>query len=477
MFSVLLIFRIMNTKLTKKFIDTVNENKMLENGHKVLIAVSGGPDSVLLLNLFLKIQSTFSLNLNVFHLNHNLRGIESEKDLKFVKGLCEKFNLMFFPHSEDVLGYSKKHKISFEEAGHIIRYSLMKKCAEEIGANLIATGHNADDQAETLLMRILYGTSIDALAGITTVKENLIIRPLIKITKTEILDYLKEHDIKFRVDLTNNKAISLRNKIRNKLIPLIESDFQPKIKQNLIKLSEMASIDKRYFEEITSKLLKEITIEKDCVKIPLSLFAKTHPALLGRLLKKSIEIVKKDTKEINNYKICKIMELPLKQTSKKIVISSNIIALRGYNDIIITKAPTPKKKPNINEITIPSKKYYDEWNLTITAEVFNNPLPRQNNIIMIDADKLKGALILRSRKNGDRIFIDEINGSKKVKKFFIDKKIPLIERDLIPIIEDNSENTIICILGHYINNYYLASSSTKKFLLISFDGKGVNHEK
>jgi tRNA(Ile)-lysidine synthase len=214
---------------TLKFIDG---NKLIEKGDKVLVAFSGGADSVFLLNLLLKFKRRLGIELSAFHLNHKLRGKSADEDEKFCADFCKKNNIEFYSVSKDIKILARKRKISVEEAGRDIRYAELLKTAKKINAEKIATAHNASDNVETILLNFVKGTGIKGLAGIPVRREN-IIRPILCLSSDEIRKYLNENKSPYRIDKSNLDNDYERNYLRNEIIPKLKRKLNPRIEEKI----------------------------------------------------------------------------------------------------------------------------------------------------------------------------------------------------------------------------------------------------
>lgn len=266
----------MINKFEKKVLDTIRKFNMITPGDNIIACVSGGADSMALLNSLLNLKNLTKYNeLIVCHVNHMLRK-EAEEETKFVKDFCEDNNIRCFVKYVDINAIAKENKIGLEEAGRIERYKFFDEIAKKEGFNKIAVAHNKKDNSETVLMHLLRGSGLNGLTGIHPVRDNFI-RPIIKCTREEIEEYLKEENIEFKVDKTNSENDYTRNKIRNELIPYLEKEYNENIVDSLDRLSEIASEEQEFIkseiERNYSKCLKkanETSIELDLKKFNLN---------------------------------------------------------------------------------------------------------------------------------------------------------------------------------------------------------------
>jgi tRNA(Ile)-lysidine synthase len=280
---------------------TVAQLSMLKYKDRALIAVSGGSDSVALLLVLNFLKSEFGLSLGVAHLNHQLRADDSQKDEVFVKGLAEKFGFEFFSEQKDVKAHAKSCALSLEEAGRRLRYEFFSKVAQKQGFNKIATGHNKNDNAELVLMNLLRGSGLKGISGIPPVRNGLYIRPLIRMSKQRILNFLACENQDFRTDASNTDMNFLRNALRHRLIPELEQEYNPSIVDSLTRLSSILSQDEAFLEIETENCFNVCLIEMEESFVVLSIKALSglHPAMQYRVMRKAIKKVKKDLRRIS----------------------------------------------------------------------------------------------------------------------------------------------------------------------------------
>ena len=252
--------------LKEKVVETIKKYKLIESGNKIVVGVSGGPDSISLINILNEIKVENILNYNfdliVAHINHKIRK-EADLDQKFVENYCKQKNIKCYVKSENVNKKAENEKIGTEEAGRKLRYNFFNEILEKEKANKIATAHTANDNAETILMNIIRGSGTTGLKGITPIRDNLYIRPLIEANRDEIEEYCKKNNLDPRIDKTNFENIYTRNKIRNILIPCIKKEFNPNIIEVLNRLSKISREENEYFQKITKKTYKEILIQEE----------------------------------------------------------------------------------------------------------------------------------------------------------------------------------------------------------------------
>ncbi len=289
--------------LVKKVQNIIFQQELFGRGDRIILAVSGGPDSVAMLDIFAHLKGKYSLELLIAHVNYDLRGEDSAGDEELVRKLAEKYGMICKVYKV------RKVKSSSENNLRDIRYAFFEKLRKENGFNLIAVAHNADDQAETYLMRIIRGAGLQGLASMQF-KNGHIIRPLLGVSRKEILSYLKENKLEFHIDKTNLENDFLRNKIRNKLIPYLEKNFNPSIKKTLFNTTLSIASDYDFILKSTERVLAKMQ--------PLSIakILKMHPALQKQLLRRVIFDIKHGLKDLESSHLEEILKI-IKSTKSK----------------------------------------------------------------------------------------------------------------------------------------------------------------
>jgi len=381
-----------NSEFIDKLKDTVRHFNLLQKGDRVLAAVSGGPDSVALLYGLLSLKSELDLELYIAHLNHKLRGVESDKDERFVKALAKQLKLDFFSTKIDVIREAKKQKLNLEECAREIRYRYLDKIAGQIKADKIATGHQADDQAETFLMRLIRGAGGTGLSGIPP-QRGKIIRPLIRIKREEIESFLKVNKIISRSDLSNYLPDHFRNKIRLILLPKIKKDFNPQIIDVLNRTADIISSQQEYIEKTCERILHDVAkVRKNKIIIDLKKFTGYDICLQRELIRQCVGMLKGDLNQLSFDAVDRSLDLfHRKRTGKKIRLASKIWLEVCEKELIVFKEG--KKQKSDYPLTLPGEESLIDWGIKIKSEFikckpakFNN---RNQNIAFLDQEKQK----------------------------------------------------------------------------------------
>lgn len=453
-----------------KVLDTIKEYNMFDKNDKVIVAVSGGPDSISLLHVLYRLKDEFSLTLYAAHVNHCLRGEEADKDEEYVKEFCKNLNIECFAKKIDINKLAKERGLSSESAGREARYEFFNELCKRLSAQKIALAHNANDQAETVLMRIIRGTGMEGLSGIKPVRENIFVRPLINIKRENIENYCIENKLNPRIDKTNLENIYTRNKIRLELIPYIKENFNEDIVGVLNRLAGTIALDNDYLESICNEKYNNYCEHKgEKVIIYKEAFLEKE-AILTRLIRKAFSRIKGNLYNIEKVHIYDIISLQKGTTGKRINLPGNIIAMNNYYNIELFQSKSYEKENN-NEsfkLYIGKENYFDKYNLTVFIRLVDEnekvDFKEKAYTKYFDFDKIKGDIIIRTRKDGDKFTPFGMKGSKKLKDFFMDEKIPKDERDKIPLICFG--NDIAWVAGYRISDNYKVDKYTKSILEI-----------
>ncbi len=331
----------------REVFETISQFGMIQKKDAVLAGVSGGPDSVALVRVLLYLAKSKALTLGIAHLNHDLRGAESQRDETFVKNLAKELGLPFFSKTMDIIDLAKKEHLSVEEAGRNARYTFFTKTADTQGFSKIATGHNRDDNAEQVLMNLLRGSGPRGLTGIPPVRENRFIRPLIRMPKARILNFLEEKGQAFVLDSSNSDESYLRNKIRHDLIPRLEQDFNPEIKSGLDRLSHILRQEEDFLIGQATLVFNRCVIEENKGRVTLSIpeLTQNHPALVNRVLRQAIERVKQDLRRITLTHVQDILTFMARSESgKSIDLPGQIRVYKAQNTLCIQKEALPLRE-------------------------------------------------------------------------------------------------------------------------------------
>jgi tRNA(Ile)-lysidine synthase len=480
-------------KLILKVNSTIKKYQMLQPGDTIIVAVSGGPDSLCLLNILKHISGEYGLSLIVAHVNHGIRIKESELEAQFVRSKSSDMNLPFEQLSVSVPVIAKEKSISLEQAGRSARYEFFKKLFKKHKAHKIALGHHADDQVETVLMRIIRGSGLQGLRGIPA-KRDVFIRPLIECTRKEIEGYCLRQKISYCFDSSNKEPRYLRNKIRHQLIPLLTSNYNASINSHLLQLQTIVQDELHYWEEQTEEFFQKIIIERDSSGIVLDIkkMIQWPVALQRQIIRKGLRYITEYLDDIQFNHIENIRELCLLERGERYQdLPGNIRVRKSYQKLKISyadyiKIPEKKKKSEIWEykFSVGEEKIFPKVGIKLITKQYKNIEPVKGKYLnkksqdeeYFDYNKLEFPLRIRNRRPGDRFKPINSKYYKKIKSYFIDQKIPLHKRDMISLVIDNS-NRIVWIVGLQIDDRFKIDKKTKKVLYIRKEDIYLNKNK
>lgn len=441
---------------------------LLRDGDRVVIACSGGADSLALTDILLKLSNKYRLVLAVAHLDHMMRGEASKADARFVENFCAKCRLPFYHKVADVPVYAKENRLSLEEAARIVRYDFLRETAKILGGAKIATGHHKDDQAETVILHLFRGAGSAGIGGIRPVSRD-IIRPLLSVTRKEIEAYCLEHALQPQFDSTNLETYYLRNRIRLELLPELKAKFNPGIEEALCRSAELIGNEHDFIRQSVNDIWQSIVQEENNGVIFLrEKFCGLHIALKRELLRTAIEKVQKSLKGIGFDHIERTLLFAQSgQSGKVLELPGNLVMQCQYETMYLFRRSEMKRaevgKQLCIEVNLRGITAIPQMHITVKAEITNTDKnARGAYSIVCDLDKLILPVYVRQRKDGDRFQPSGLVGSKKLKDFFIDRKVLSQGRDLIPIFCDQAE--IIWVGGYRQSQTSRVTKDTTKFL-------------
>jgi tRNA(Ile)-lysidine synthase len=454
----------------------IKDNNLIKSGDKVLVALSGGPDSVCLLNILYNLKAELNIEVGAAHLNHLLRDKDAFEDEEYVKTLCKSLDIPCFVKRVDINKYSKDKKMSSEMAGREARYNFFDDIVKDEGYTKIATAHNANDQAETILFRLMRGSGIEGLCGIK-VRRDKIIRPILCLSRKEVEEYIEINNLKPRIDKTNFEKIYNRNKIRLDMIPYIKENFNEDIIQTLNRMSVLLQKDNEFIENSARSFYEKHCIEQSDYFIIKKEMFDNKEAVVTRVIRYALTNFSKTHYDFEMKHIYEICNLAKNNSGKAIDLPNKIYAENIYGDIYI------KERININNIDVKQeivvnkneingkKIFFDNENIEFSLLKNDSNLDlNQNNLIKyFDFDKINDSISLRKRKNGDKIIPLGMKGSKKIKDLFIDMKVPKEERDCIPLL--CFDENISWIVGIRVSEEYKITNKTKNILRVIVERK------
>ena len=446
-------------KTEEKVLKFIDDKKLIQKGDKILLGLSGGPDSVFLFHFLQKFRKKFKIELGAVHINHKLRGKDANKDELFCKRLCDKYYVPFYSVRKNVKALSAKKKISLEEAGREVRYDVFEKTAKKEGYSIIATAHNCSDNAETVLLNLIKGTGIKGLAGIPPKRGN-IIRPVLSVNKKEILQYLESKKHSYRTDSSNLDSDFERNFIRNELSPQIKAKLNPLFEEKLFNTAGIVRNILPMLEKIVSTAIENsVKFQKGKIKISVQGLKNFDESFYADIFKNAIE---NRLKISLKYKILnELVYLVKQQTGSQILLPGGYIAVKERNEIIICKIN--KEKP-FNEIEIKIGETVKVNSRRLSVRIRDKYLNSAENKDReyISADNIDEKFLIRRWKNGDRFHPLGLMGTKKVSDFLNEQKISSLDKknQLVLI----NRNKIVWVIGIRLDDRFKITKSTQRII-------------
>ncbi|MGL5615855.1 MAG: tRNA lysidine(34) synthetase TilS [Sarcina sp.] len=458
--------------MQEKVLQYIKKNSMIEENDKVLVALSGGPDSICLLHILKGLENKLNIKILAAHINHCLRGNEADKDEEYARKFCENLGIDFYVKRIEIDKVAKEKKISTEMAGREERYKFFDELKKKFNIQKIAIAHNANDQAETLIMRIARGTGIEGLVGIRPVRDNLFIRPILCLTREEIESYCEDNNLNPRIDKTNLEEVYSRNKIRLKAIPFLKENFNEDVIDAFNRLAYSVSKDVEFINEfVEEKYNTLIENTKDGLIIKREAFDEKE-AVLNRLIRKALMEVSGAFNNFEMKHINDVINLQNGNAGKKINLTNRVIVINEYGKIKIVR--DIKRAEFKDEITFDIEELYNMKEKIITnnlgtftfkvVENNGNIKTTKNNEKYFSFDNVS-KITIRTRKDGDTIVPFGMEGRKKLKDIFINNKIPKEERNFIPLLLLDDE--VAWIIGVRNSNLYKFKKENKRLLKVT----------
>jgi tRNA(Ile)-lysidine synthase len=450
-------------ELTERVLATIKKHSMLTGGETVVVGLSGGPDSVCLVTVLHTLKSRMELNLSAVYVEHGLRPDETPDEIEFSGDLCRRMDIPFSVKQVDVRTYAKEKGLNAQDAARTLRYKALEETAAGAGAHAVALGHNLDDQAETFLMHILRGSGPRGLSGIPPVR-GIIIRPLIDIERKDIEEHLDSEGISYMIDSSNLKHDYLRNRLRATIMPVLR-DINPGIIETLSRTTEILRDEDRYLEAAVTKTLMKLITRKTDTSIELFLvpLEGMDRVLLRRVLRRAIDATE-GLRAITFRHIEDIMHLiKTGSAGARLYLPRDGRVVKKYSTVLLTSEPPQKLgtyalEPGgevvLQEAGLVLKAYMAEAAPAITGK----------DIALFDAEKVKGPLTVRARRDGDYFYPEGFGKRKKLQDYFVNEKVPRDERDIVPIVTSGED--VVWVAGMRADNRFAADHSAEKPLVL-----------
>jgi tRNA(Ile)-lysidine synthase len=425
--------------LLRRVQQTIQNYHMFERGHTLLVAVSGGPDSMALLHALSQLREPYATQLFIAHLNHQMRR-SATQDARFVRATAHSLGIPCITHSFDVPAYWRRHKLSPEDAARRVRYAFLHTTAKAVAAQHIALGHTADDQAETVLFRLLRGSGLRGLCGIPPVRRP-IIRPLIQVQRRDVIVYLHKHRIPFRDDPSNRQRRYTRNRIRLALLPQLQKSYNPRLVQTLCTTAELLAADEAALQEVVRERFSaaRVPATPEQVHLRVAMITTLSPALQRRVLREALAEAVGDLQEFTHTHLAHIMVLLRTEAGTKwLALPGGTVVERRYDRLIFHRQMPPGAVRIAQPVVVPGACKVEALGLTIVSDIVQGGTGASSipagDIAWLDAEKVGRDLCLRTRAPGDRFQPLGSPYMKKLKAFLIDAKVPRAERDRLLLV-------------------------------------------
>lgn len=461
-------------KIVKNYIERYD---MFGGTQNIAAGVSGGPDSICMLHILCKLRERYGYRLVAVHIHHGIRGQAADEDMEYVRKCSCEWGIEFRSFQYNVDRLAKKWHMSQEEAGRKIRYDCFSEVLKELGGGKIAVAHNSDDNSETFLLNLFRGAGIRGLTGIRPVRQN-VIRPVLCLERGQILEYLRENGIDYRTDVTNEKDLYTRNKIRNRIMPYVNENINKRASEHILQAADALNESYEYIARQADKVYQAaVTVKGEVYEVNIDKIMSYDKVLQKTAYQQVLFALAGKLKDITAAHINTILKIMKGETGKKTYLPYHIVCEKQYNTLLLYKySKEPKcglfcKQCSIETLQgekteiLPYGGGILRMNLVKNVRI-NLKIEEKMYTKWLDYDILKGSFQIRNRRQGDYIVINRHGGRKKLKDYFIDLKIPREERDKILLIAKGSE--IFWVIGYRISENCKISENTKNILEIEY---------
>jgi tRNA(Ile)-lysidine synthase len=455
------------------------EYGLLAPGDGVVIGVSGGPDSLALLLALKELSADYRLQLTVAHLDHGLRGTAAEADAAFVGQLSTRLGLPIVLGKADVPALAEARGLGPEEAAREARYAFLAQVAEDRHARKVAVGHTQNDQAETVLIRLIRGTGTDGLAGMAAARPlgtAILIRPLLEVTREETEGYCRRLGLVPREDATNHDSAYVRNRVRSRLLPILIGEFNPSVVAGLADLARRMGDESRLLQSIAGEAFRRVAAEDELAGVRLDLkgLLAEPPAIGRRLVRHAVRLVGEGSGPAAE-RVEAALDLALRgRTGGVVQLGAGCRAVRESDSLTILPSAGPRSAFEPLSLPVPGRADLVDLGLAITAEVrppvaFPGGAGVGPGEAYLDADaalgRSSGGLLVRPRRAGDAFHPQGAPGRRKLKDFLIDRKVSRREREAIPIVvRADDPQVILWVAGHRLDEAFTVTSKTRRLL-------------
>ena len=470
-------------QLRERVFRTISEHNLIEKGDTVIAGVSGGADSVCLLFLLLDLKERLSIDVTALHVEHGIRGESSRCDAGFVEKLCKEHDIPFQMKEVDAPGYAKEHKVTLEEAARLLRYGAFFEAAKQFNEKRvkIAVAHHRDDQAETVLFQMARGSGLRGLGGMHP-KRDCIIRPLLNCSRRDLELYLIENELPYRTDETNRDNQYARNRIRNVILPELK-EIQPGCIDHIAAAAgELQEID-AYIKKQAGPVYEQIAKwQEGCLRIGLGDFDALDPVIKKEIVRMAIGEFIPAKKDILRRHIESIVALADKENGKELHLPQGVLIKKTEHALVFQKGEwkntaaiqtgpwillrDQKTEQNVDpevlvgsECTLKSRIFPYRNDLTIPEDTYTK---------WLDYDRIKNGLLIRTRRSGDYLCIDDAGHKKSLQDYFVNNKIPADIRDQVLLLADGDH--VVWIPGYRISTQYKITDQTENVIELQITG-------
>lgn len=443
----------------KKIREYIEKYNMLNKGDKVVLGLSGGPDSVCLFFVLLALQAEYNLSIHAIHVNHCIRGEDADEDQKYVEALCKDFEVPLKVIKVDIPALAEESGRSIEEEARMARYDAFDAYADELEAGAgdsavkIAVAHNADDNAETVLFHMARGTGLDGMCGIAPIRDR-IIRPLLEVPKSEIMAFINEEEIPYCVDETNSMVCYDRNRIRHNILPEL-SEINPKALEHITDMTNRLSEVAEYISFEAHGLLE--IAKDDGEKLRKRAFVTAPRVIASQALKEYLSKFMPNQKDVSAVHIDSILSLLQEEGERQVQLPYKKTLIISYEHLYVIDGEN-KEEPTG---TISYREFDYEPGMKYPTDTYTK---------WFDCDRITDNVVIRTRAEGDYLTIDAAGNHKSIQDYFVDEKIPRHKRDQIILVCDGSH--VMWVVGYRISEYYKISNNTTRVLEIVYGGTG-----
>jgi tRNA(Ile)-lysidine synthase len=472
--------------LVEKVARTIERYGMVCPGDRVLIGISGGPDSVALVHALLEFGRRESIELGLAHLNHQLRE-DAGSDEAFCRELARQMGLRFTSERVDVVGEARRHGNSIEEQARILRYRFLERTARKWGSARIAVGHTLDDQAETFLLRLFRGSGTTGLSAIRPVVDQRLIRPLLEVRRSEVLGFLHSRDLTYRLDPSNLDCTIPRNQVRHQTLPFLEKQHNPGLAPTLARTAALLRDEEDWMEEAAARAIREMSrTEADRLWLPVEGLRGAHPALRRRLVRQAISMTKGDLRGLTHRHVEDVLGLLASGKSGRRLCLPELDCGRSFGGIWFQPAAGPHREgqPWVGSGQMASRRYNEyDYALAVPGQL---TIPEAGGAIKVEEPKPTpppgaaagasvlvalgdgcGSLRARSPRPGDRFRPLGAPGAKSVSRYLMERRVDRERRRQVPLVVSEGQG-IVWVVGHGVSEASRVQAGAQRVLRLSW---------